>query len=477
MNTLLKRHFEGPGGIREMVAIALPMVVSSACETVMTFTDRLMLSRLGPEQMSAAMSGGLTSFVMMTFFLGLTGYTTALVAQYLGSGQPNRCAVSVTQALIIAALAYPIILAARPLAFLLFEIIDIPAEQLDPQKQYFNILVYGVIFGLLRNCLSCFFSGIGRTTIVMFSALTAMMVNVITNYVLIFGKLGFPAMGIRGAALGTIAGSVCGLAVLAAAYLGGENRHRYNVLQTFRYDGEAMKKLLRYGYPAGLEFFLNLLAFNIMILLFCSQGITTAAAITIVFNWDMVSFVPLIGVNIGVTSLVGRYMGAGLPDTAHRATLSGLKLAWVYSFAILIAFSVFPYHLVGVFRPAETTAVFAEVFPLTVSMLRLAALYVMADALFLVFGGALRGAGDTFWAMCISVTYHWILVSVLYLLLNWFNTTAFKAWFVLCIVFMMFSFTFYLRYRSGKWRSLRVVEPECDVALPESDGFHEPSNS
>ena len=140
MNVLLKQHLEGPGGIRQMVAIALPMVVSSACETVMTFTDRLFLSRLGPEQMNAAMGGGLTSFMLMTFFLGLTGYTTALVAQYLGSGRQNCCAITVTQAVLIALTAYPLILVARPLAHGLFDLIQIPDEQLIPQRIYFNIL-------------------------------------------------------------------------------------------------------------------------------------------------------------------------------------------------------------------------------------------------------------------------------------------------------------------------------------------------
>jgi MATE family multidrug resistance protein len=478
MNDLVKRHFEGPGGIREMVAIALPMVVSSACETVMTFTDRLFLSRLGPEYMSAAMGGGLSAFVMMTFFLGLTGYTTALVAQYLGSGRRDRCAITVTQALIIAAAAYPVILLARPLGHLFFDLMSIPPEQLVHQRQYFNILIYGVIFGLLRNCLSCFFSGLGRTRVVMVAALTAMVVNVGANYILIFGKLGAPALGIRGAALGTIAGSLCGLLVLTAAYLAPQNRRAFNITQAFRFDLAVMKKLFRYGYPAGLEFFLNLLAFNIMVFIFCSRSLATAASITIVFNWDMVSFVPLIGVNIGVTSLVGRYMGAGTPDTAHRATLSGLKLAWLYSFCILIAFSVFPEILVGVFRPAESPEVFnQQVFPLAVSMLRLAALYVISDAMFLVFGGALRGAGDTFWAMCISVTFHWVLVVVLYVLQNVFHTGPLLSWFSLCMIFMMFSFSFFLRYRSGKWRTLRIVEPEFDTLPPVDDGFHEPANS
>lgn len=472
----LKKHLEGPGGIGQMVGIALPMVASSACETAMTFTDRLFLSRLGPEYMSAAMGGGLSVFLMMTFFLGLTGYTTALAAQYLGRRQHRHCALTVTQAVLIALAAYPVILAARPLAHLFFEAMGIPADQLVPQRMYFDILIYGTLIGLLRNCLSCFFSGIGRTRVVMVAALAAMVVNIGANYVLIFGKLGLPALGIRGAALGTIAGSLCALAVLAAVYLRADNRRSFQVAQSIRVDKQVMAKLCRFGYPAGLEFFLNLLAFTIMIFLFQSQGVVTAAAVTIVFNWDMVAFVPLVGINIGITSLVGRFMGAGLPDTAHRATLSGLKLAWMYSACTFIAFAVFPGYLVGIFQPAQTEGVFAEVYPLAVSMLRLAALYVFADAMFLVFSGALRGAGDTFWAMCISVVFHWLLVVLLWVLLRVLGTSPLPAWLTLCLVFMMFSFAFYLRYHGGKWRTLRIVEPEPepDTFPPAADSFHEP---
>ena len=110
------------GGVRELLAIAVPMVVSHACDTVMTFTDRVFLSWLGPDEMNAAMSGGLTSFMMMTFFMGLIGYTTALVAQYLGAGKKDRCALATSQALIICLAAYPLILLARPLVFYGFDL-------------------------------------------------------------------------------------------------------------------------------------------------------------------------------------------------------------------------------------------------------------------------------------------------------------------------------------------------------------------
>lgn len=473
MDNLLEKHCAGPGGIKEMLAIAFPMVVSSACDTAMIFTDRLFLSRLGSQQMSAAMGGGLTCFMMTTFFLGLTGFCTALVAQYYGSGQRNICSRVITQGLIISVLAYPLILAARPLAHWLFDVTHVPPEQLVPQTIYFDILLYGVILSLARNCLSCFFSGIGKTRTVMISAMTAASVNIVLNYVLIFGKWGAPALGIRGAAYGTIIGNVCGLLVLAAVYLSPRNQRLYGVLGSFRFDWVLMKKLWRFGYPPGLELFLNLLAFDIVVLNFYACGLVTAAAITIVFNWDMVSFVPLIGVHIGVTSLVGRYMGARLPDTAHRAAFSGLKLAWLYSFCTLVAFAVFPHPLVSVFQPRQPDPVFAGALPEAVFMLRLAALYVMADATILVFGGALRGAGDTFWAMCISVSMHWVLVIGQVIMLRGLNLSPRWTWVFLCLTLQVFSGIFYLRYRSGRWRLIQVVEEIYEPSPPHVDGLHE----
>jgi multidrug resistance protein, MATE family len=445
------------GGLREMLAIALPMVVSHGSETVLIFTDRLFLARLGPVQMSAAMAGGLASFMMMTFFIGLIGYATALTAQYFGAGRRDRCALVVTQAALVALLAWPLILTSRPLVHRLFAVAGISAEQLAPQQLYFDILLYGAGLVLLRTCLSSFFSGIGRTRVVMIAALVTMLVNIGANYVLIFGHFGAPALGIRGAAYGTIVSSLCGLTVLLVAYLRGENRREYAVTAALRLDGPLLGKLLRFGSPAGVELFLNLLAFTTLILIFHSDGLVTATAVTIVFNWDMVSFVPLLGIQVGVVSLVGRYMGAGRPDIAERVAYSGLKMAWAYSLLILLLFVSFPGELVGIFRPADVDPVFLEAVPLATTMLRLAALYVLADAVMVVFSGALRGAGDTFWAMCISVTLHWLLLPVLLLCLRVFALPPQTAWLALIAFFLSFSGVFYLRFRSGKWKLISVV--------------------
>ncbi|MBN2218014.1 MAG: MATE family efflux transporter [Pirellulales bacterium] len=462
------------GGMRELTAIALPMVVSQACDTVMIFTDRLFLSRLGPEQMNAALAGGLSCFMLTTFLLGLVGYTTALVAQYLGAGRKDRCAVATTQAAIICLAAYPLVVAARPAVMHLFNLLDLSAEQLIPQKIYFGILVYAVIVSLLRTCLAGFFSGIGKTRMVMIASVAAMVVNVGLNYVLIFGHLGVRPLGIRGAAFGTICGGLFGFMVLAAAYLWPSNRREYAIARSLRFDREAMGRLVRFGYPAGIEFFLNVLAFTGVIMVFHARGDVTATAATVMFNWDLVSFVPLIGVQIGVTSLVGRYMGAGSPDTAHRATMSGLKLGVVYSSLIFVLFLAFPGTLVAMFEPSEPDAVFTEAIPTAVFMIRFASLYVLIDAAVVVFSGALRGAGDTFWAMCISVGLHWLLLPILAFLLHVAHVSAEMGWVALVLTYLVFSGLFYLRYRSGRWRTIRVVQtPEELLATDHDHEFHQ----
>lgn len=461
--TLKPKH--APGSIGELLPIALPMMASSACDTVMTFTNRFFLAKLGSAQMNAALGGGIMCFLMTTFFLGLIGYSTALIGQYYGSGQKRNCPVVVTQAGIIALLAYPVILLLAPVARASFSAFGIAAEQLGPQTIYFNILINCTILSLMRSALCCFFSGTGRTRIVMIASLVAMLVNVGINYVVVSGRFGIPGFGIRGAAWGIIAGDVCGLLVLAWAYFSNSDRAEYGIKDSFVFSKNVMQKLLKFGYPAGLEFFLTMSAFTSMIMLFQSLGQVAATAATITFNWDMVAFVPLTGIEIAITSLVGRYMGARKPDTAHSVAMSGVKFGSIYSFIMVILFAVFPFALANMFRPDANDGVFTAALPLSLFMVRLMAFYVLGEAMIIAFCGALRGAGDTFYAMLISVTLHWLMVGALFVMFRVMHVSARVGWMGVIVWFMLLSFAFYLRYRSGKWREMRVVDMPEEASI------------
>jgi multidrug resistance protein, MATE family len=446
-----------------LIAIAVPLVVSNACDTLMIFTGRLFLAKLGPEYMSAAMSGGLSAFMFQTFFIGLTGYTNALVAQYLGAGRPKQCGAAAGQGLLVSLGAYPLVLACIPVGHALFSAVGVPAKQLPLQNTYFTLLMFGSIFSLLRNVMSSFFSGIGRTRIVMIATGTSLTVNVAAVYVLVFGKLGFPPLAMAGAAIGTVFADAIGLMVLALAYFRHEQRKSYGTASGLRLDRQVMAKLVRFGSPAGFELMLNLTAFNLLVMCFHSRGIAVAAAATVAFNWDMVSFIPLLGVNVGVSSLVGRFMGAQDSHGAHRAAMSGLKLVSSHAAILLLLCSLFPATLTGVFVPPSDT----EAWTLAVFMVRLVSVYVFADAIGLVFSGALRGAGDTVATMCISVAFHWLLLAVTVVLLRVVKVAPQIAWTVLVLMIWVLAGALLLRYRGGRWRSLRVVDEQPNVVAAE----------
>lgn len=447
-----------PGGIPDLLAIAIPMVVSTAADGVMTFTDRLFLSRVGSEEMNAALGGGVTYQMLLFFFVGLSGYSTALVAQYFGAGVLRKAPQATFQALLITLVAWPVILLLKPLAIQFFYTMNLSETQVHFQIQYLNILCWGALFGMLRQTMGCFFAGIGKSKIVMTASVTAMVVNVALDYILIFGKLGFPVMGIQGAALATVIGGASGLGVLLVAYFRSENRYRFDVAHSFKFQPAIMKKLIKYGYPAGLELFLNFLAFFLMTAMYQSQGQAEATAVTIMFNYDLVSFIPLLGIEIAVTSLAGRYMGAGRPQAAHRSALSAVKTGMVYSVVILGLFLFIPETLVRVFHPKEFSASFETAVPIAVDMIRIASLYVLAQAMMVSLIGTLRGAGDTLYTMLVSVGANWAFIPLLYLCLYVFHTSMPFAWFIIVVVYLIFCFVIYRRFRSGKWKTLQIIK-------------------
>ena len=223
-----------PERLKRIIRIAFPMMISHASETVMLFVDRLMLSRVGKLHLAAAMSGGLSSFVMSSLIGGIVGYVNAIVAQYYGAGKEENCSRAVTQAVYLSIGAYPLLIGLIPLAELLFRAAGHEPGQIALESTYLRILLSGSIMFLLRNALGGFFTGIGRTRIVMVANVTAMVVNIPSNYALIFGKLGFPALGIAGAAYGTLLGSLSALILLLVVYIRTTNTEEFNFFLTVR---------------------------------------------------------------------------------------------------------------------------------------------------------------------------------------------------------------------------------------------------
>lgn len=272
-----------------LVRVALPMMVSQGAFAVMTFTDRYFMSQIDPTHMAAALGGGVATFFTICFLAGLLSYCNALAAQYLGAGQPHKCSLVVTQGILLALASLPLLAVAAYFVHGLFAWIGHPPEQVELESTYYSILMLGSSITLCKTCIASYFAGIGRTRVVMICDVSGMLVNVPLSYILVFGKLGLPALGIAGAGIGTILASLLSLGLFLGFYLGKPNRTGFAVAASFRIDRGILRRYLRLGAPAGAELFLNVAALNLFLLMFQSYGVAQGAAAAIVLNWDMLS--------------------------------------------------------------------------------------------------------------------------------------------------------------------------------------------
>jgi MATE family multidrug resistance protein len=448
-----------------MFAIAAPMVVSQASETLMLFFNRWIVSFLGADHIPASMSGGLTSFVFTSFFTGITGYVNALVAQYYGAQRNERCVQVVSQGFWLTLGFYPLLLLLIPAGHWLFIWAGHSPHQVALEFSYYRILMLGSFIFMSQSVLVGYFVGLGKTRVVMTANLLGILVNLPLNWCLVFGRLGFPRLGIQGAALGTLGGSFFIVSILIVAYLRNASyRTRSRGTSAWVPRGDLLKKLLRYGLPAGAEMFINVFAFNVFVMLMQSYSGQVATAVTITFNYDLVSFIPMLGVGAATTALVGHRMGAGDPTGARKVAFLGLRLAWGYGALIGIVFVAGAPILVQFFAGGFTTQD-QSILPIARTLLRMAALYTVADAANVVFSGALRGAGDTRWVMIVSGILHWVMASGAFLFIKILSLPPVLVWlFFIAFVFSLCG-SMFLRHRGGKWMAIRLVESQLVGAM------------
>ena len=441
--------------LRELAVLAIPMVVSQGAFAMMIFTDRLFMSQLGAAYLAAALGGGVASFFCLSFFTGVISYSNALAAQYLGAGKLSNCPKVVTQGLIITLIITPSLVPLTWGVGQLFTAMGHAPEQAALENSYFRVLMYGAVFTLAKTCVAAYFVGIGKTRAVMIADVSGVAINIPLSWMLIFGKLGMPELGIQGAALGTVIATAITLLIYAGFYFARQHREKFAVADSFIYDRSIMRRFLRLAVPSGLELFLNVAAFNLFLLMFQSYGIAESASAAIVFNWDMLSFVPMIGLNVSIIGLIGRYVGANNLSKANEVIRSGFLIGLSYSAILAITFISQREPLVDVFVGAGPHQ-FAIQELASFMMIGLAS-YVMADALILVSGGVLRGAGDTRWLMIVSIALHWAMLIGQFLVIRVFKLGPQISWMLFCAMVLSIAATYLWRLRGDQWRSPEAI--------------------
>ena len=447
--------------LRELIRLSVPIMISQGAFAVMIFTDRYFLSQIDPVQMAAALGGGVASYFSISLFIGVLGYANALVAQYYGAGELAKCPRVVTQGLIMTLLCIPALLLITYGIGGIFVAMGHDPLLVELEKTFFYPMMAGSVFNLSKSCLAFYFSGIGRTRIVMITEVTGTCLNIPLAYVLIFGKLGLPALGIAGAAYATIISNFAALLIYLVFYFHREHRVTFHVMQSFVLDMGIMQRYLKLGLPSGVELFLNVAAFNLFLLMFQSYGIAQGAAATIVLNWDILSFVPMLGLNVGIISLTGRFVGARNMHKANEVIFSGFLLGLGYSSILALIFLLLRGPLVELFTPPIGD--YQAIRELGTFMMVGLATYAMADAVILITGGVLRGAGDTRWLMLASVILHWLMLIAQYFIIRVFHYGPKVSWLGFVILVLSIALVYFLRLLGNKWRdpeALKLVMQE-----------------
>ncbi|MGX7948186.1 MATE family efflux transporter [Oleidesulfovibrio alaskensis] len=455
----LRARWGMPNGYRDVLGVGLPLVISMASSTVMQFTDRLFLSHYSVDAIAAALPAAIVNLLFLLFFTGVAGYANVFIAQYCGSAAPARVGAALWQAIHFSLMGGVLLALLWFVAPFMFSFAGHPAPVVRLEVIYFRVLTVGAVFMLLSSALSCFFSGRGLTRPVMVANIAAMIINIPLDYALIYGAWGLPELGIAGAGIATVAGWALTFFFLALATFTRRHDAMFGVLRNWRFERALFLRMMRYGLPSGVNYFFEIFAITFFVFVIGRLGRVELAATNIVFSIDSLAFLPMLGLNIAVSTMVGQAIGAGKPDAAGTAAMNTLHLALAWMLCIGVMFIIFPGVLLDMFRPQDVSV--QEYVPIReagVVLMRFVAFYCLFDALSLVFFGAVKGAGDTYFVMWAMVAGCACMVAVIVIMRLWFDAGLIALWVVLTCYAVALSLSALLRYRGGKWRSMKVVE-------------------
>lgn len=444
---------------RQVIQLAVPVVISQLSQTVVGMVDTMMVGRLGVVPLAATGLAGLAVWMVM----GAVGHlaTGAQILAARRTGQEDhpaagRALVSALQAGLPLGLVVTLALYwLYPLYYGL--VLDGPADPLyQPALHYTLWRISGLLPYVVISALRGFFNGIGDTRQHMRVALFINLVHIPLNWILIFGHLGAPPLGAAGAGLSAMLSTTAGaLFFLWLAYRAGlRRRWDFHWGQVFRapvHGAEGPFKVLRLALPASAQSFFVLAGFTLFISMMRQVGTVEVAASNVVFTILSFSFMPGFGIGIAASTLLGQLLGAGRPLEAMRAGWEAQKVGMLLMSTLGLFFICFPDPLARLFSQ-DLAVIEAVRWPL-----RLLGLFQALDALGMTTAGCLEGAGLTAYVARADVLLNWLVFLPLSALIIFgLGGGILEAFAALAVYLSSYAFVLQLAFRRGDWMHKQV---------------------
>jgi len=437
-----------------LLTLALPVIISRSSQVVVGVCDALMVAKLGKAALAATTAGALNTFVVLILPMGISFIVSSFASQLYGKGDlagARRYGVYglglaiATEGMCLIGIWFV------PDALGLFSYAPDVRAMMTEYLQV-RLVSGGAAIGI--EALGNYYGGLGNTLYAMVANLVAMGLNVVGNYVLIDGRWGAPAMGVTGAALASTLSTIVAFVGFLAVFLRDGRKTKAKGL-----SWHELGRMLKFGVPSGLNWFFEFLAFNVFVnVVVAGLGTTALAGMMAVMQINSVSFMPAFGIASAGAILVGQAIGAGVKDDVPRIVRMTFFTAATWQGLVGISYVVAPTMLFRPFTSDEDAS--GELLRTGSRLLMLSAAWQLFDATANTMAEALRAAGDTAFTLWVRIAVAWLVfVPGAYVTVRYFDGGEVGAVVWLAGYMGILAGVLALRFRSGAWRKLELVEP------------------
>lgn len=440
---------------REVIRLSGPALTEMLSLTLMSVINMMMVGRLGPASISAVGLSNQPFFLMNAIFVALNVGATALVARNVGANRllearnyaRQSIMMTIPLGLVLSVLA--VYLAPRIIHFM-----GGRGETLRLGSIYFAIVGSSLVLLSLTVAITSVMRGAGDTRTPMKISIIGNFLVVVFGWLLIYGNIGFPAMGVTGAATAFFLSRL----IMVILALWAISKHgtsvQVSLRGSFKPDWKAVKETLDIGLPSAIEQFILQGGLILFVRIVAGLGTEVYAAHQIVLNILGLSFLPGQAFSIAATTLVGQYLGAERPDMAELSVRETRKIGLSITTFVAVAFFTLGELFIGLYTPDP------GVVRLGASALKIVALIVPGQTSLLITVGGLRGAGDTRYPLYVSAIGIWIVrLGLARILIDSFDYGLLGAWWATAADQYIRSLLIGLRFRTGRWKTILAPNP------------------
>lgn len=451
------------GSLRELLSLAWPMIVSRSTQSVVGLADALMIAPLGAAALAATTTGAINTFSLVILPMGTVFIVQSFAAQFAGRGDLLSARRFAWYGLILAVLAQALAMVSLPFVPRVLGLFGFDPQVLRLMSAYMAIRLFSTGFIVATEALGNWFGGIGDTRVQMRASVITMVANIVLNWVLIYGKLGAPVMGVEGAALASSLATVAGTMFMTVAFA-----KRQREIADGRPLGLRMSELLRvvrFGFPNGINWFMELSAFTLFLNAVVSKlGTVVLASLNVILQINSVSFMPAFGLASAGAILVGQAIGRSAKDDVPALVWLTMRVMLIWQCAVGLVYLFFPRVLIAPFASHGADA--EQLTRVGALMLALSAAWQVFDAIGLTVGEALRAAGDTAWCMWARLVAAWLL----FVPASWWLITHLRGGPVtvmLCVIgyLAILAVALYWRFHTGAWRRIALTGHEHELPV------------